>query len=193
VIQGNGFANVIGTRDNKVVMMGRTTTETNGGYQDLFVLLKLNADMGMNCLRATSGAYTLDQPLTAPPVAGCSSLDEPLTDATFPVVMSTVAFSTRDLCATLTGVGEHGDDQDLRVFPNPVAAGASLNVDVSAVKDLARVECIGADGRMIRNVLPVKGAQRITMDTKGLLPGLYLIRTVDGSGRTGMTARVVVE
>lgn len=193
LIDGQGAADAIGTQGDKVLMIGRTTTEVNGGYQDLFLLLKLNADLGMSCLRAASGAWTMDQPLTEPPVPGCTSDVEPLTEGDFFVVMSDVAFNTRDLCASLTGVGEQGFGQEPRVFPSPVNAGIPITVDLHAARDVSRVDLFAPDGRSVRTVPVSRGVPRIVLETQGLAPGLYLIRTTNVAGVPVASARVVVE
>lgn len=120
-------------------------------------------------------------------------MDELLIGSTFPVVVSNVTFTTRELCASLTGVAEHGRSQELRVYPSPVSAGTAISMDLSEVKDVTRVECIASDGRLLRTEFPAAGAQQLTLDTKGLPPGIHLIRTVDRDGRSGRTARFVVE
>ena len=84
-----------------------------------------------------------------------------------------------------------GDGAGITVFPNPVPSGAVLNVEVKEAVSDVLLQLYTLQGRLMgTRLVPITHTpQRITLDTRGLAAGLYLVRV---SGRDFHASRGVV-
>ncbi len=87
--------------------------------------------------------------------------------------------------------GPHSPTTTLRVRPNPVRDGERLSVGLPRGTAL-RVDAFDALGRRVHasDVAPGSGMRPITIDLRGWVPGVYVVRVTTSDGRT-LAARVV--
>lgn len=88
----------------------------------------------------------------------------------------------------ITNTTEVIAEKNIKVYPNPTSGQftvESLDGDLEG-----RMDFFTMDGRLIETRRNVKGLRRVTFETNGLTPGMYLIRLVNG--HTIQTARVLV-
>ena len=79
----------------------------------------------------------------------------------------------------------------LRVFPSPVAAGASVTITLGAAAGPVRIDVVDALGRTVRTLAERDGAAgSLSVSTAGLAPGVYAVRAESGGARA--TRRLVV-
>jgi hypothetical protein len=78
----------------------------------------------------------------------------------------------------------------LRMYPNPVAAGQALRLDLGEQTGDFRLEVLDALGR---RVLAQNVAASADLPTLGWAPGPYFYRLSDSAGRTAASGRVAVE
>jgi hypothetical protein len=71
------------------------------------------------------------------------------------------------------------DDRKFSCYPNPTTN--TLVVNHAPAEDGARVEIISPDGRLVKTVLPAKGANNTIFNTEFLLTGNYFLRFRNGS------------
>ena len=77
------------------------------------------------------------------------------------------------------------------VYPNPVANGAASLRFAAAVPANTRIDVLDAAGRTLRTARLPEHATTYTLNTTGLAPGLYMVRT-QGAGKPS-TATLVIE
>lgn len=93
-------------------------------------------------------------------------------------------------CADALGVEEPASPERLRLFPMPVAAGASFTIDLSPLERGVTLRLMDAQGRELRTMRTT--APGATWSTEGLASGQYLVVATDRSGRR-WPARLVVQ
>jgi hypothetical protein len=69
----------------------------------------------------------------------------------------------------------------LKAFPTPFTKTVSLQHATASAASLISITSV--DGRLIKSVLPTRGAQQTDIDLSTAKPGLYLIRFNNGDGR----------
>ncbi len=102
-------------------------------------------------------------------------------------------------CQVFDGLEEQFTDltDALTVYPNPVAAGQALMVQVELptgfiVKGPLRLAVVSADGRVVAEQPVRNGASSIELSTSGLSSGIYFLHLLDGV-RWLSGAKVMVE
>ncbi len=189
----NGYTALMGQDAGHVVLSGRMLLAVNGGYEDRFLLLRLNEALDMECLRGTGTATATDIEAASPPSSGCTVQDEVVNDWAFSYLVSNAVFTTENLCASVQAINEQKGSDALRVFPSPVRAGNTLCVDPGQANNIARIQCIASDGRIMKVPAVRSGTGQQFIATDGWPSGLYLVRAWDANAHLCGTSRVIVE
>jgi hypothetical protein len=102
-------------------------------------------------------------------------------------------------CQVFDGLGEQFTDlaDVLSVYPNPVAAGMTLQVDITlpmgfSTSGQLSLGLVSSEGRLVRELVVPNNATRAELPTNGLAPGLYFAHLRDGA-RWLCGGKVVVE
>lgn len=102
-------------------------------------------------------------------------------------------------CQVFDGLQEQFTDlrEVLTLYPNPVASGAPLQVDIKLPSGFSStgvlaLGLVSSEGRLVREQALPKNAGRTELSTFGLSPGLYFIHLRDGA-RWLSGVKVVVE
>lgn len=83
------------------------------------------------------------------------------------------------------------EESHLSVFPNPACKGAPVEMVLPTGSDAAMVSVTSLDGTRIFSQPVAHGADRVSVPTDTLLPGVYLF-TLSERGRTVETVKVII-
>lgn len=90
----------------------------------------------------------------------------------------------------------------LRVWPNPIASGATLSLEISGGPDplwsqpgAYRIGIVGADGRLVsrQETASLQLGEQSTVHIAGLASGTYYVRVIDPAGQTRTRAVTVLD
>ncbi|MBK7100623.1 MAG: T9SS type A sorting domain-containing protein [Flavobacteriales bacterium] len=93
--------------------------------------------------------------------------------------------SLENACATITGVGELGVDQGIRVFPNPFTDRTTVLYPPS-LGELVSLNVFDNQGRIVQRQMDPQGTGKFTVDGSGLASGAYhyqLTGAINGAGK----------
>jgi hypothetical protein len=82
--------------------------------------------------------------------------------------------------STVIGVNAGKSSVVFKAFPSLVQAQFTVQHDAATVS--TRIVVNAEDGRVVRNIIPSRGAQQTSIDISSAKPGLYLVWYQNGSG-----------
>jgi aminopeptidase N len=93
---------------------------------------------------------------------------------------------------TQVGVKEEGNNgiQRIKVYPNPANDIVNVNTDYNQGGYL---EIVSSRGEVLNKVILEKGTGLIEIATKGLMPGVYLVKLVDQNKNTLGSTKLIIE
>ncbi len=187
-IEGGGYAYVLGSYGDQVVLGGRTLLEIDGGFEQAILLLSTSESLDLDCLQGSTGATATDVQ-GEPPVFGCDILEETIIQDSTDMEVSAPVFGLRTFCST--AIVEENADTPFRSFPDPVLSGQDIHLVRSDERPFMELQRISADGLSypLRAAL-VQGEWIVSTD--GWASGIHLLRAKISDETPALVVRIVV-
>lgn len=183
---------VLGIHSEEVIMAGVAHRFNADWTSDQTItVLRTGPELEPQCGSLVSALITTELISPFSPLTGCTVTLESVTRAPLDLGATVNAGTPIDLCALMVGVEEATARTTATLLPNLAEVGTALTM-TGTTNMVARIERIGADGRLYTVVPTATASGTNTLDTQGWGTGVHTLRLLATDGSTTAVLRAVL-